>query len=39
MTVYALYQHYMHFKALLIVTYNLILTQFDNIRICFEILA
>ena len=30
---------YMHFKATLIVTYDLILTLFDNIRICFEILA
>ena len=39
MTVYALYQPYMHFKATLIVTYDLILTLFDNIRICFEILA
>jgi hypothetical protein len=41
MTVYAtIYQPYMHFKATqLIVTYDLILTVFDNIRICFEILA
>jgi hypothetical protein len=46
MTVYhavctnAPYQPYMHFKATLIVTYDLILTLFDyNIRICFEILA
>jgi hypothetical protein len=30
---------YMHFKATLIVTYDLISTLFDNIRICFEILA
>jgi hypothetical protein len=29
----------MHFKDTLIVTYDLILTLFDNIRICFEILA
>ena len=37
MTVYALYQLYMHSKVTLIVTYDLILTLFDNIRICFEI--
>jgi hypothetical protein len=30
MTVYALYQLYMHFKAALIVTYDLILTLFDE---------
>jgi hypothetical protein len=38
MTVYERYQLYMHSKATLIVTYDLILTLFDNIRICFEIL-
>jgi hypothetical protein len=33
MTVYALYQHYiyLHFKATLIVTYDLISTLLDNI--------
>ena len=30
---------YMHFKAALIVTYDLILTLFDNVRIRFEILV
>jgi hypothetical protein len=39
MTVYAIYQLYIQFKATLIVTYDLILTLFDNTRICFEILA
>jgi hypothetical protein len=39
MAVNALYQPYMHFKATLIVTYDLMLTLFDDIRICFEILA
>jgi hypothetical protein len=39
MTVYVLYQPYMHFKATLIVTCDLILTLFDNMRIRFEILA
>jgi hypothetical protein len=41
-TVYALYQLYyiyMHFKATPIVTYDLTLTLFDNIRMFFEILA
>jgi hypothetical protein len=38
-SIYALYQSYTHFKAALIVTYDLIWTLFDNIRICFEIQA
>jgi hypothetical protein len=39
MTVHTPYQPYIRFKATLIVTYDLILTLFDKIRICFEILA
>ena len=39
MTVYALNQLYMHFKATLIVTYDLMLTLFDNTIIYFGILT